>query len=162
MKDQTLVDPRSSATVRHLREAAVARVENSSLRGVAREIGMSPMGLRNFLHGTEPYAPTLRRLRNWYVKYAAVRSGNVHTEDAYEMCCRLAREEGVLAGFSSGAALQGAFETALDTRDAVVVTILCDGGERYLDSQFWEEMINYFEKYWQTHDPLESPGSHKS
>jgi len=82
MKDQTPVDPRSSATVRHLREAAVARVENSSLRGVAREIGMSPMGLRNFLHGTEPYAPTLRRLRNWYVKYAALRSGNVHTEDA--------------------------------------------------------------------------------
>jgi hypothetical protein len=70
------------ATVRHLREAAVARVENSSLRGVAREIGMSPMGLRNFLHGTEPYAPTLRRLRNWYVKYAALRSGSVHTEDA--------------------------------------------------------------------------------
>ena len=81
MMDQNPVDPRY-ATVRHLREAAVARVENSSLRGVAREIGMSPMGLRNFLHGTEPYAPTLRRLRNWYVKYAALRTGNVHTEDA--------------------------------------------------------------------------------
>ena len=81
MKDQTPIDPRS-ATIRHLREAAAARVENISLRGVAREIGMSPMGLRNFLHGTEPYAPTLRRLRNWYVRHAALRSGNVHTEDA--------------------------------------------------------------------------------
>lgn len=81
MKDQNPEEGRS-ATVRHLREAAVARVENSSLRGVAREIGMSPMGLRNFMHGTEPYAPTLRRLRNWYVKYAALRTGNVHTEDA--------------------------------------------------------------------------------
>jgi hypothetical protein len=81
MKDQT-PDPSRSATVRHLRDAARARVENSSLRGVAREIGMSPMGLRNFLHGTEPYAPTLRRLRNWYVRHAALRSGAVHTEDA--------------------------------------------------------------------------------
>lgn len=81
MKDQIPADPRN-ATIRHLREAAVARVENTSLRSVAREIGMSPMGLRNFLHGTEPYAPTLRRLRNWYVKYAALRTGSVHTEDA--------------------------------------------------------------------------------
>ena len=81
MTDQTPHEPRS-ATVRHLREAARASVENTSLRGVAREIGMSPMGLRNFLHGTEPYAPTLRRLRNWYVRYAALRSGAVHTEDA--------------------------------------------------------------------------------
>jgi hypothetical protein len=81
MKDQIPADPRS-ASIRHVREAAAARVENTSLRNVAREIGMSPMGLRNFLHGTEPYAPTLRRLRNWYVRYAATRSGNVQLEDA--------------------------------------------------------------------------------
>jgi cysteine synthase B len=81
----------------------------------------------------------------------------VHTEDAYEMCCRLAREEGVLVGFSSGAALQGAFETALENKDSTVVTVLCDGGERYLNSRFWEEMVNYFEKYWGSHDALRAP-----
>jgi hypothetical protein len=36
----------------------------------------------------------------------------------------------------------------------VVVTIFCDSGERYMDSQFWEDMVNYFEKYWKTHDRL--------
>lgn len=82
---------------------------------------------------------------------------SVHTEDAYEMCCRLAREEGVLVGFSSGAAMQGAFEVALETPNAVVVTVLCDAGERYMGSRFWEEMVNYFEKYWKTHDPLDKP-----
>lgn len=81
MREGVSDDPRSS-TIRHLREVAAARVENGSLRGVAREIGMSPMGLKNFLNGTEPYAPTLRRLRNWYVKYAAVPAGNVRVEDA--------------------------------------------------------------------------------
>lgn len=81
MKDQIPDDPRT-ASIRHVREAAAARVENTSLRNVAREVGMSPMGLRNFLHGTEPYSPTLRRLRNWYVRYAAVQTGNVHVEDA--------------------------------------------------------------------------------
>jgi hypothetical protein len=81
MKDQGPEDPRS-ASIRHVREVAAARVANTSLRGVAREIGMSPMGLRNFIHGTAPYSPTLRRLRNWYVRYAAQRSGNVQIEDA--------------------------------------------------------------------------------
>lgn len=85
------------------------------------------------------------------------RKVSVHTEDAYEMCCRLAREEGVLVGFSSGAALQGAFEVALGKKDAVVVTVFCDSGERYMNSRFWEEMVNYFEKYWKTHDQLKSP-----
>ncbi len=83
---------------------------------------------------------------------------SVHTEDAYEMCCRLAREEGVLVGFSSGAALQGAFETALGKKDALVVTVLPDAGERYMNSRFWDEMVTYFEKYWKTHDQLKSPG----
>jgi hypothetical protein len=81
MKDQIAGDPRS-ASIRHVREVAASRVENTSLRGVAREIGMSPMGLRNFIHGTEPYSPTLRRLRNWYVRYAAERPGAVELEEA--------------------------------------------------------------------------------
>ena len=81
MRDHNLADPRS-ATIRHLREAAQARVENTSLRSVAREIGMSPTGLKKFLQGTAPYSPTLRRLRNWYVHYAAVQSGEVRTQDA--------------------------------------------------------------------------------
>ncbi|HEU0301908.1 MAG TPA: hypothetical protein VFR37_20805 [Longimicrobium sp.] len=74
-------DPRS-ATTKHLRETAAARVENTSLRSVAREIGMSPTGLKKFLQGTAPYSPTLRRLRSWYVQYAAVQQGHVGLEDA--------------------------------------------------------------------------------
>ncbi len=70
------------ATARPLREAAATRVEHTSLRAVAREIGMSPSGLKSFLNGTAPYSPTLRRLRNWYVQYAAVESGPVVEEVA--------------------------------------------------------------------------------
>lgn len=79
---QPTADPRS-ATIKHLRETAAARVENTSLRSVAREIGMSPTGLKKFLLGTAPYSPTLRRLRNWYVQYAAVQGGAVELEDAW-------------------------------------------------------------------------------
>ncbi|HEX6037766.1 hypothetical protein [Longimicrobium sp.] len=81
MTDQIPADPRS-VSIRHMREVAAARVENTSLRKVAREMGMSPTGLRKFLDGTAPYAPTVRRLRTWYVRYGAVQKGAVETEDA--------------------------------------------------------------------------------
>jgi len=82
--DQPNSDPRQhqNATVRHLRDMAAARVERTSLRGVAREIGMSPTGLKKFLLGTAPYSPTLRRLRRWYLQHAALPTGEVSYHDA--------------------------------------------------------------------------------
>jgi hypothetical protein len=71
-----------SASVRHMREVAANRVENTSLRQVAREIGMSPTGLKKFLGGTAPYSSTLRRLRAWYVRYAAEQKSEVEPVDA--------------------------------------------------------------------------------
>lgn len=68
--------------------------------------------------------------------------GNVEvlTEAAQEMTRRLAREEGLLVGVSSGANVFAALRLARSLkRDAVVVTILCDGGEKYLSENFWEE-----------------------
>ena len=56
----------------------------------------------------------------------------VTTEDGQEMARRLAREEGLLVGTSSGANVFAAMRLALSLpRESVVVTILCDGGERY-------------------------------
>jgi S-sulfo-L-cysteine synthase (O-acetyl-L-serine-dependent) len=60
----------------------------------------------------------------------------VGTEEAYEMTRRLAHEEGLLVGISSGANLAGAFKVA--RKDAVIVVVFCDGGERYLSERFWE------------------------
>ena len=75
------------------------------------------------------------------------RKVSVYTEDAYEMVCRVAREEGLLLGYSGGAALQGAFEVAQGLKEGIVVTILPDRGERYLRSQFWDEVLSFWEKY---------------
>ena len=60
----------------------------------------------------------------------------VGTEESYEMTRRLAQEEGLLVGISSGANLAGALKIA--RKDAVVVVVFCDGGERYLSERFWE------------------------
>jgi cysteine synthase B len=60
----------------------------------------------------------------------------VGTEEAYEMTRRLAQEEGMLVGISSGANLAGALKIARP--GAVMVIVFCDGGERYLSERFWE------------------------
>jgi cysteine synthase B len=52
------------------------------------------------------------------------------------MTRRLAREEGLLVGISAGANVAAALTVA--NAPAVVVTVLCDGGERYLSDSFWE------------------------
>jgi cysteine synthase B len=67
----------------------------------------------------------------------------VSTEDAFEMVRRLAREEGLLVGISSGAALVACFQLAARLKDtlgpAKIVTIFPDSGDKYLSEKFWTE-----------------------
>jgi cysteine synthase B len=63
----------------------------------------------------------------------------VSTEAAQAMTRRLAREEGLFVGVSSGANVLAAMRLAQELpAGSVVVTILCDGGERYLSEDFWQ------------------------
>jgi cysteine synthase B len=67
----------------------------------------------------------------------------IETEDAYSMVRRLAREEGLLVGISSGcnvhAALMVAREVSARGQSATIVTVLCDSADKYLSESFWEE-----------------------
>lgn len=54
--------------------------------------------------------------------------------EAEEMARRLAREEGIFAGISSGGALAAALRVASGVRDAVIVFVVCDRGDRYLST----------------------------
>jgi S-sulfo-L-cysteine synthase (O-acetyl-L-serine-dependent) len=67
----------------------------------------------------------------------------IETEGAYAMCRRLAREEAVLAGISSGANLVAACKVAAELVQAgkrgVIVTVLCDGAYKYLSESFWND-----------------------
>ncbi len=61
------------------------------------------------------------------------------TEDAYKMVARLAREEGIFVGISSGAAAVAALDVAAHLDAGVVVTIFPDAGYKYLsDKHLWE------------------------
>ena len=64
----------------------------------------------------------------------------VQTEAAHEMVIRLAREEGLFVGISSGAAVVAALEVASRLDEGVVVTVLPDAGYKYLsDKKLWEQ-----------------------
>ncbi len=63
----------------------------------------------------------------------------IETEEAQAMVRRFAREAGVLVGVSSGANIVAAIQVARRITEGTVVTILCDGGERYLSESFWDE-----------------------
>jgi cysteine synthase B len=58
----------------------------------------------------------------------------VSQQESEEMTRRLAREEGIFAGISSGGGLAAALKVSAEARDAVIVHIVCDRGDRYLST----------------------------
>ncbi|MDE0600007.1 MAG: cysteine synthase B [Dokdonia donghaensis] len=62
----------------------------------------------------------------------------VSTEEAIAMARRLAKEEGILAGMSSGGATAAALKLASTLESGIIVSIICDRGDRYLSSELFE------------------------
>jgi cysteine synthase B len=92
------------------------------------------------LHGLEglKHMPTARRPSIFDEKLAD-RTVRISTEAARAMVLRLAREEGLLVGISSGAAAAAALEVASELDAGTVVTVFPDAGFKYLsDSSMWE------------------------
>jgi cysteine synthase B len=109
-----------------------------SYRASVRVISMQPDSPLHGLEGMKHMATAI--VPGIYDAGLADENVEVMTEDAQEMTRRLAREEGLLVGVSSGANVHAALRLArILPPGAVVVTILCDGGGRYLSEHFWEE-----------------------
>lgn len=73
-----------------------------------------------------------------YEPHIPDRHVSVSADAAYEMVRRLAQEEGLFVGFSSGAALHGTIQVARELDEGVVVTLFPDGGNKYLSLNLWE------------------------
>lgn len=97
--------------------------------GIEPYLGHKIQGLKNL---KEAYVPGI------YNKAALDEKVNVEDDAAYEMARRLAREEGLLVGMSSGAAAHVACELARKLESGVIVTVLPDGGERYLSTPLFQ------------------------
>jgi cysteine synthase B len=62
---------------------------------------------------------------------------DISQEDAVAMTRRLAKEEGIFAGMSSGGAAYAALKVAMEIEKGVIVFIACDRGDRYLSSDLF-------------------------
>ncbi len=93
--------------------------------GCQPEEGSQIPGIRKW---PEAYLPKI------YERARVDRLEYVSQADAEETSRRMAREEGIFGGVSSGGALHVALRVARELRNAVIVTIVCDRGDRYLST----------------------------
>ncbi len=64
----------------------------------------------------------------------------VSTEDAYKMVKRLAKEEGLFVGVSSGAVMVACLKVVEKIEEGIIVTVFPDSGAKYLNERFWDEI----------------------
>ncbi|MDR9416294.1 MAG: cysteine synthase CysM [Gracilimonas sp.] len=98
--------------------------------------------------GTQPTeGSSIPGIRRWSPEYLPKifeaervdRTVDVSQQEATEMARRMAKEEGIFAGMSSGGALTAALKVADKLDEGVIVCITCDRGDRYLSSTLFED-----------------------
>jgi cysteine synthase B len=117
-------------TTRRLKEL------NPSIRCISLQPDSAFHGIEGAKHMPSAIVPKI------YDSSLADENLEIATEDAYAMARRVARENGMLLGISAAAGIFGSLRVAeriKDNEEAVVVTILCDSGDKYLSERFWTE-----------------------
>jgi len=105
---------------------------NSNVRivGVEPYLQHKIQGLKNM---KESYRPGI------YDKNRLDEKVNILDEDAFAMARRMAQEEGIFVGMSSGAAMHVALQKAKEMSEGLIVVICPDGGERYLSTELFAD-----------------------
>src|SRR4051812_13687005 len=119
-------------TTRRLREL------NPAIKCISLQPDSSFHGIEGAKHMASAIVPKI------YDASLADQNLEISTEDAYAMARHLSRNAGLLVGISAAAAVVGSLQIArsLELRrdqEAVIVTILCDSGDKYLSERFWTE-----------------------
>ena len=119
-------------TTRRLKEL------NPSVQCISLQPDSSFHGIEGAKHMASAIVPKI------YDPQLADQNLEIATEDAYAMARHLSRNAGLLVGISSAAAVVGCLKIARELplkkgREAVIVTILCDSGDKYLSERFWTE-----------------------
>ncbi|WP_027961007.1 cysteine synthase CysM [Halomonas halodenitrificans] len=115
----------TTGTIMGASQALKERNADIEIIGLQPEDGASIAGIRRW---PEAYLPSI------FDASRVDRVLDIGQHEAEEHMRRLAREEGILAGVSSGGALAGALRVAEQVENAVIVFIVCDRGDRYLST----------------------------
>lgn len=107
------------------------------LKPDVRLISMQPDSPYHGLEGMKHMATAI--VPGIYDSTLADEEMEIMTEDAHAMVRQLAKHEGWFVGVSAAANIVAALKVAEKIEHGVIVTILCDGGSRYLSEKFWSE-----------------------
>ncbi len=105
---------------------------NIEIVGLQPRDGSSIPGIRRW---PEAYLPTI------FERSRVDQVVDIDQQDAEVMMKRLAAEEGIFCGVSSGGAVVGAMKIAEKVEDAVIVAIICDRGDRYLSTGVFDSAL---------------------
>ena len=119
-------------TTRRLKEL------NPAVKCISLQPDSSFHGIEGAKHMASALVPKI------YDSSLADQNLEISTEDSYAMARQLSRGAGLLVGISAAAAVVGCLKIAHELplrkdQEAVIVTILCDSGEKYLSERFWSE-----------------------
>lgn len=119
-------------TTRRLKEL------NPAVKCISLQPDSSFHGIEGAKHMASALVPKI------YDSSLADQNLEISTEDSYAMARQLSRGAGLLVGISAAAAVVGCLKIAHELplrkdQEAVIVTILCDSGEKYLSERFWTE-----------------------
>jgi len=111
---------------------------NPALKCISLQPDSSFHGIEGAKHMSSAIVPKI------YDPSLADENLEISTEDAYAMARKLSRSAGLLVGISAAAAVVGCLKIAgtvslKKNQEAVIVTILCDSGDKYLSERFWTE-----------------------
>lgn len=106
---------------------------NPAIRAIEVQPDTSLHGIEGLKHMPSSLVPGI------YDPVLADERLTIATEEAYEMAARLAREEGLFVGISSGAAMAAALTVARQAQRGVIVTICPDAGYKYLGDELTGE-----------------------
>jgi S-sulfo-L-cysteine synthase (O-acetyl-L-serine-dependent) len=113
------------------------------LRVFRRDVKLISVQPESPLHGIEGLKHMETAIRpGIYDETLADEDVRVSTEQAHALTRRLAAEEGLLVGVSSGAALAATLDLAARIQEGVIVTVFPDSGTRYLTESFWQGHIS--------------------
>lgn len=108
---------------------------NPKVRVIAIEPDNALHGLEGLKHMASSIVPGI------YKESELDEKISMPTEPAYEMAERLAREEGLMVGHSSGAAMLASLWIAEKIKEGTIATIFCDHGDRYFSMLEWERDV---------------------
>jgi S-sulfo-L-cysteine synthase (O-acetyl-L-serine-dependent) len=118
----------TTGTIMGVSRALKERAPGVVIVGVQPTEGSSIPGIRRW---SPAFTPAI------YEPERVDRIVDVSQDQAVDMARRLARDEGILAGMSSGGAVTAALDVAQELTEGVIVVIVCDRGDRYLSSSLF-------------------------